>query len=67
MENLFVFFTRLAEFLYLCALNWVWFLLGLSSGYFLTRLTTAFLPVKPRRGWRIALLLFLGFNCFCSD
>ncbi len=59
MENLFVFFTRLAEFLYLCALNWVWFLLGLSSGYFLTRLTTAFLPVKPRRGWRIALLLFL--------
>ena len=53
------FLERLAEFMMVCLQNWLWLLLGLSSGFFLFRLLSAFLPVKPRRGWRIGLIFSL--------
>ena len=59
MEGLLNFLERLAEFMMVCLQNWPWLLLGLSSGFFLFRLLSAFLPVKPRRGWRIGLVFFL--------
>ena len=59
MEGLLNFLERLAEFMMVCLQNWPWLLLGLSSGLFLFRLLSAFLPVKPRRGWRIGLVFFL--------
>lgn len=54
------FWVRLAEYLLLCLQNWFWFIPVLACGFFLSRLVLAFLPVKPRRGWRITLILFLG-------
>nr|WP_325232263.1 GHKL domain-containing protein [uncultured Oscillibacter sp.] len=59
MESVLNFLTQLAEFVMVCLQNWPWFLLGLASGFFLFRLLSAFLPVKPRRGWRIGLIFFL--------
>ena len=53
-------FFRTAEYLLLTLQNWYWYLLVVVSGFFLSRIVFAFLPVKPRRGWRIALVLFLG-------
>nr|WP_325179833.1 GHKL domain-containing protein [uncultured Oscillibacter sp.] len=59
MESVLNFLTQLAEFVMVCLQNWPWFLLGLASGFFLFRLLSAFLPVKPRQGWRIGLIFFL--------
>ena len=53
------FLERLAEYVMLSFANLPWFLLGLSSGWFLFRLLSAFLPVKPRRSWRIGLIFSL--------
>ena len=50
------FWVRLAEYLLLCLQNWFWFIPVLACGFFLSRLVLAFLPVKPRRGWRITLI-----------
>ena len=54
------FLIKLAEYLLLCFQNWFWLILVFTSGFFLFRIVSAFLAVKPRRGWRIALVLFLG-------
>ncbi len=54
------FLISLAEYLLLCFQNWFWLILVFTSGFFLFRIVSAFLAVKPRRGWRIALVLFLG-------
>ena len=54
------FLTNLAEYLLLCFQNWFWLIPVFASGFFLFRMVSAFLAVKPRRGWRIALVLFLG-------
>ena len=54
------FLTNLAEYLLLCFQNWFWLIPVFASGFFLFRIVSAFLAVKPRRGWRIALVLFLG-------
>ena len=54
------FLERLAEYVMLSFANLPWFLLGLSSGWFLFRLLSAFLPVKPRRSWRIGLIFSLS-------
>lgn len=54
------FLTNLAEYLFLCFQNWFWLIPVFASGFFLFRMVSAFLAVKPRRGWRIALVLFLG-------
>lgn len=59
MESVLNFLERLAEYVTLSLVNLPWFLLGLASGFFLFRLLSAFLPVKPRRGWRIGLILSL--------
>ncbi len=59
MEGILNFLERLAEFVTISLANWLWFLLGLASGFFLFRLLSAFLPVKPRRGWRIWLIFSL--------
>ncbi len=59
MESVLNFWVRLAEYMTACLSNLPWFLLGLASGWFLCRLLSAFLPVKPRRGWRIGLIFFL--------
>ncbi len=48
------------EYLWICLQGWPWFLLVLAGGFFLYRLVSAFLPVKPRRGWRAGLTVFLG-------
>lgn len=61
MEGILNFLERLAEYVMLCLANWFWFLPGLASGFFLFRLLSAFLPVKPRRGWRIGLVFSLTF------
>ena len=54
------FLISLAEYLLLCFQNWFWLIPVFASGFFLFRIVSAFLAVKPRRGWRIALVLFLG-------
>lgn len=36
-------------------LYYVWMLPALTAGYFLYRICTAFLPVKPRRRWKLLL------------
>lgn len=59
MESVLNFLERLVEFVALSFANLPWFLLGLASGLFLFRLLSAFLPVKPRRGWRIGLIFSL--------
>ena len=59
MESVLNFLERLVEFVALSLVNLPWFLLGLASGLFLFRLLSAFLPVKPRRGWRIGLIFSL--------
>lgn len=59
MESVLNFLERLVEFVALSLANLPWFLLGLASGLFLFRLLSAFLPVKPRRGWRIGLIFSL--------
>ena len=48
------------EYLWICLQGWPWFLLVLAGGFFIYRLVSAFLPVKPRRGWRAGLTVFLG-------
>lgn len=60
MERILNFLSRMGEFLWICLQDWPWFFLLLASGFFLFRLVSAFLPVKPRRGWRIGLTVFLG-------
>ena len=60
MESMLNFLERLAEYVMLSFANLPWFLLGLSSGWFLFRLLSAFLPVKPRRSWRIGLIFSLS-------
>ena len=42
--------------------NWFWLLPMLSSGYFLTRMCTAFLPLKPGRGWKLLLYICLSIT-----
>ncbi len=54
------FLTRLTEFLLECLRNWGWLFPLLLSGFFLYRIASAFLPVKPGRRWRILLFVLLG-------
>ena len=54
------FLISLAEYLLHCFQNWFWLIPVFASGFFLFRIVSAFLAVKPWRGWRIALVLFLG-------
>ena len=42
--------------------NWDWILLTFFSGFFLYRLLAAFLPLRPGRGWRAALVILLGIS-----
>lgn len=56
----FTFLSRTVEYLLLCLQNWYWYIPVLAGGFFLSRPVLAFLPVKPRRGWRIAMVPFLG-------
>lgn len=51
---------RLAEHFMYCLREWYWVAPLVFSGLFLYRVCAAFLPVKPGRGWRAALFLFLG-------
>lgn len=44
------FLISLAEYLLLCFQNWFWLILVFTSGFFLFRIVSAFLAVKPRRG-----------------
>ncbi|WP_325199722.1 sensor histidine kinase [Oscillibacter sp.] len=60
MERILNFLSRMGEFLWTCLQDWPWFFLLLASGFFLFQLVSAFLPVKPRRGWRAGLVVFLG-------
>ena len=60
MERILNFLSRMEEYLWICLQGWPWFLLVLAGGFFLYRLVSAFLPVKPRRGWRAGLTVFLG-------
>lgn len=60
METVLIFLSRIAEFILLYLRHWFWLLLILTSGFFLYRLVSAFLPVRPRRGWRVGLTVFLG-------
>ena len=59
METILNVLGRTAEYVVISLKNWFWFILGLASGWFLFRLLSAFLPVKPRRGWRIGLIFSL--------
>lgn len=52
--------TNIAEFLLDCLRNWVWLFPLLLSGFFLYRIASAFLPVKPGRRWKILLFILLG-------
>ena len=52
--------TRLEEFLLECLRNWGWLFPLLFSGFFLYRIASAFLPVKPGRRWKILLFLLLS-------
>ena len=54
------FLINMAEYILLCFRNWFWLIPVLVSGFFLFQIVSAFLTVKPRRGWRIALILFLS-------
>lgn len=54
------FLTRLAEFLLECLRNWAWLFPLLLSGFFLYQIASAFLPMKPGRGWKILLFILLG-------
>jgi hypothetical protein len=60
VERILNFLSRMEEYLWICLQGWPWFLLVLAGGFFLYRLVSAFLPVKPRRGWRAGLTVFLG-------
>lgn len=50
----------MAEFFLECLRNWGWLFPLLFSGFFLYRICAAFLPVKPRRRWKILLYAFLS-------
>ena len=52
--------TRLEEFLLECLRNWGWLFPLFLSGFFLYRIASAFLPLKPGRRWRILLFVLLG-------
>lgn len=52
--------TRLANFLLDGFLNWFWLIPLFFSGFFLIKITFAFLPVKPGRRWRILLFVLLS-------
>lgn len=52
--------TRLAEFLLECLRNWGWLFPLLLSGFFLYRIASAFLPVKPERRWKVLLFTVLS-------
>ena len=52
--------VRTAEYVLITLQNWLWYIPVLVSGFFLSRLVFAFLPLRSRRRWRIALTLFLG-------
>ena len=52
--------ANLTEYVLVTLQNWFWLIPVFTSGFFLFRIVSAFLAVKPRRGWRIALVLFLG-------
>lgn len=52
--------TRLEEFLLECLRNWGWLFPLLLSGFFLYRISSAFLPVKPGRRWKILLFTVLS-------
>ena len=60
MERILNFLSRMEEYLWICLQGWPWFLLVLAGGFFLYILISTFLPVKPRRGWRAGLTVFLG-------
>lgn len=51
---------RMAEFFLECLRNWGWLIPLLFSGFFLYKICAAFLPVKPRRRWKILLYTFLS-------
>ena len=52
--------TRLEEFLLECLRNWGWLFPLLLSGFFLYRIASAFLPVKPGRRWKSLLFVLLS-------
>lgn len=52
--------TRLEEFLLECLRNWGWLFPLLFSGFFLYRIASAFLPVKPGRRWKSLLFVLLS-------
>ncbi len=58
--RLLTFLEQTALYLIHCALYWYWTVPLLFSGCFLCRICSAFLPVKPGRGWRALLFIFLG-------
>ena len=51
---------RTSEFFLECLRNWGWLFPLLLSGFFLYRICAAFLPVKPRRRWKILLFALLS-------
>ena len=51
---------RMAEFFLECLRNWGWMFPLLLSGFFLYRIASAFLPLKPGRRWRILLFVLLS-------
>lgn len=51
---------RMSEFFLECLRNWGWLFPLLLSGFFLYRICTAFLPVKPGRRWKILLFTVLS-------
>lgn len=51
---------RLADFLLECLRQWFWLIPLAFSGFFLYKITSAFLPVKPGRRWKISLFVLLS-------
>lgn len=51
---------RLLDHVLYCLREWRWLIPPLISGFFLYKVCAAFLPVKPRRGWRTLLFCVLG-------
>lgn len=54
------FLSRMGEFLLECLRNWGWLIPLFFSGFFLYRIASAFLPLKPGRRWRILLFILLS-------
>lgn len=54
------FLSRMGEFLLECLQNWAWLFPLLFSGFFLYRIASAFLPLKPGRRWKALLFILLS-------